>query len=146
EASALFDEALPVMRAELGEDNARLGAFFVQEAGMYARSGEHQRAVDRLDATLQIYAAALKPDHPEVGTALLGRGQARVALEQPDAAESDLLRAAEILESGLGAEHPYTIEAQAAVVSLYESQGESVKAQPWRDKLQALPPELQPDL
>ncbi|MEM9302557.1 MAG: serine/threonine-protein kinase, partial [Pseudomonadota bacterium] len=79
EASALFDEALPVMRAELGENNARLGAFFVQEAGMYARSGEHQRAIDRLDETLQIYTAALEPDHPEIGTALLGRGQALVA-------------------------------------------------------------------
>ncbi len=132
EADPLYEEAIDIYRNAFGPDHPWVGIVL----GNYAASleaGEHYRLCEQIvDECLRVRGMEWEPEHWR-NTAMQSirgaciRAQGRYAESEPV-----LLKAAPLIEAGLGAGHVRTKRAYQRIVDLYEAWGQPARANEYR--------------
>jgi tetratricopeptide (TPR) repeat protein len=93
DAKDAYEQALPLLRRNFGEQDHHVGTVLGNLAQLYQILGDYPRAFDAAQRGLEIDTAVSGPDHPDVGIAWLQLarisdklGDQRLALEQIDRA------------------------------------------------------------
>jgi tetratricopeptide (TPR) repeat protein len=106
--------ALPVLQANFGNDDARLGVVFDNLAQIHYNLGDYERALEYQQRDLALSERTLTKEHPAIGYSLLT--WARIADARGDAAGAltHAERACTLLQRSLPASHQSRIVAQRA--------------------------------
>ena len=130
EAEPLFQEALAIWKAELGDRHPYTATSLNNLAGLYCSQGRYVDAKPLFQEALTIRKAELGDRHPYTASSLnnlasLYRSQGRYVEAEPLH-----LEALAIWKAELGERHPDTAQSLNNLALLYESQGRYVEAEP----------------
>src|SRR5262245_50828734 len=95
DAKDVYEQALPLLRRNLGEQNPHVGTVLGNLAQLYQILGDYSRAFEAAQRGLEVDTTVSGPDHPDVGIAWLQLarisdklGDQRLAVEQIDRASA----------------------------------------------------------
>jgi tetratricopeptide (TPR) repeat protein len=128
EADGLYREAIDIYRSTLGEDHPWVGIVLGSLAANLEAQMDYARCEETVDEALRVRGMEWEAGHWRIATmqSIRGaciRGQGRYAESEPI-----LLKAAPLIESGLGAGHVSTAQAYQRIVDLYEAWGKPTPA------------------
>lgn len=131
-----FDEALPLLRANvasiralLGDKHPALADAVHQLASALRQSGDYKAALPTFEEAYRLYEQNYGASHSYVATALTGLGQTLIALGLHAQAIAALTRAHQIYLESLGASHLYTAIAEVAVAEAKLKAGQLTEAE-----------------
>jgi tetratricopeptide (TPR) repeat protein len=108
DARSLFERALALQRATLGDDDLATAETLTELAVVLAQQGDPASAQPMLEHTLAIRQRVLGPDHPDTAEAINNLGFVRRMQGDNEAARRLYEQALVIRERTLGPEHPKT--------------------------------------
>lgn len=128
EAVSLYERALALRRANLGEDHPSTATTLQNLAVALHETGRTAEAVPMLEQAIAIREKKLGPDHPDLAVSLANL--ARVQYESGHAAEALPLidRALAIREAKLGPAHPDTARTEVLKSRILEALGRTDEA------------------
>jgi eukaryotic-like serine/threonine-protein kinase len=122
EAIAMYEDALAVQRAHLGEHHPAVAMTRHNLANPLALVGEIDRAREEATAALDIWVTAYGEHHPHVGLALHTLGNVCNRAHDSDAAARHLQRALSLRRTLLGDEHRDTLATEISLANTLREQ------------------------
>ncbi len=135
EAETVGREALEARRRTRGEDHPDTILSMLNLGRILVDAGRNDEALGVLEAGLQGADAQLPEGHAYRASLKVTMGKCLVGLQRWDEAEAQLVAGCEAMQASPGPAHPRTQECIAALVALYQSRGQSEKAEAWRARL-----------
>ena len=145
-------EALELLRQSFPAGHSEIAKLQGGLAAVLHAKGDFSDAESLFSEALATSAAALGPDHPDVGNARMGLGRTLAALDRPAEAEAALLEAYRVLAPASASYDKSREKNVDALAVLYENwhqsepgKGYDAKAQQWKGRRAAgRPPGTQP--
>lgn len=133
-ARALFERALALRRAALGDDALPTAQTLGALALVLAQQGDPAAAQTMIERTLAIRERTLGPEHPDTAEALNNLGAMRRAQGDNDGARRLYERALAIREHALGPDNPLTANALSNLGVLAAAQREYAAARQYHER------------
>ncbi|WP_073602024.1 tetratricopeptide repeat protein, partial [Vibrio aerogenes] len=138
EALPLFQRALAICEASLGESHPDVATSLNNLAGLYKSQGQYPKALPLYERALAIREASLGESHPDVAGSLNNLAGLYQSQGQYPEALPLFQRALAICEASLGESHPDVATSLNNLALLYDSQGQYPKALPLYERALAI--------
>jgi tetratricopeptide (TPR) repeat protein len=137
-----LEVVLAIRRKALGDDSEPVARTLANMSAVYKRAGNYEAALRTYPEAVERLTRKLGPDHPDVGTALFGYGDALSKQRKFPEAESALRRALEIQAKAHGEGHGASQRTIKALVTLYTDWKKPAQAAAYAARLK--PAEAEP--
>jgi CHAT domain-containing protein len=137
-AEPLYERALAVLEATLGENHPRVATALNNLAGLYFAQGNYGRVESLYERALAIWEATLGRNHPDVAVAFNNLAELYNAQGNYGRAEPLYERALAIEESRLGKNHPRVATTLSNLAKLYFLQGNYERVEPLYERALAI--------
>ncbi|UCG86509.1 MAG: tetratricopeptide repeat protein, partial [Gemmatimonadota bacterium] len=137
EAEEALRERVAVAEAHWAEGNWRIGNAYSSLGDLFMMLGDTAQAEPFVRRRVEIYAAALGPDHGWTAHAKAVLGSCLTSLRRYAEAERLLLEGYTALRAGSGLQDRYTQDAVVRLVTLYSVWGRDEEAGRYRELLNA---------
>jgi tetratricopeptide (TPR) repeat protein/tRNA A-37 threonylcarbamoyl transferase component Bud32 len=105
QARPLLEEALEILRSDLGEEHLDVAGSLYNLGNLFLRTGGYETAQPLFERSLAIREQALGPEHPDVATVMNNLGTLSLEMGKYEAARQFYERALAIREKAFGPDH-----------------------------------------
>jgi len=134
---SLQRQALAIQREQLGENHHQVGTSLNNLATMLYHRGQYAEAEKLQRQAIAIYQKSLEPEHWMIHRSRSHLGDCLNKLKRYREAEEQLLAAYAGLKVARGEQHYLTRKTVSRLIELYEAQGKSDQAAPYRALLRS---------